>query len=85
MTTTDHEAEALHILGLSIPVTSDTEAVVAMMESQVHATLALAAEQRTANLLTYLALVPPHSATRDRLLDEIHARLDPSIDEEDAR
>lgn len=52
---TDHAAEARRILEAPGLVTRDDEARQNAAEAQVHATLALADEQRTANLLALVA------------------------------
>lgn len=77
---TDHAAEARRILDAPGIVTRDNEARQNAAEAQVHATLALAEEQRTANLIAYLS-VGPAPTTLDgrlgqaRIRHEIAARL----------
>ncbi len=68
----DHAAEALGCLGGA--VLGDAMAMRGLARAQVHATLALAHEQRTANLIAYLALAQGRP-TAERLRDNIEARL----------
>lgn len=76
MTTTDHAAEAINALCAAAQSAQPLEAYY-LAEAQVHATLALVAEQRTANQLALLAWLPPHSDARDALLDDARRALLP--------
>lgn len=77
MTTTDHAARLIESLHDWQGQEGQTDAsmLTVVLEAQVHATLALVAEQRVANQLALLEHLPPHSAARDQLVDEIRARL----------
>lgn len=72
----DHAAEARELLGADTPA---EEAVELLMAAQVHATLALADEQRTANLIAVLTTerrTPLESADQATALQgQILARL----------
>lgn len=72
MTTTDHAAEAQSVADVSAHAEF---ALQWYAYAQVHATLALAAEQRTANQLALLEHLPPHSPLRDALRDHVISAL----------
>lgn len=72
----DHAAEARTILSSNKAVPG-VDGVANAVEAQAHATLALATEQRTANMIALLATGRGTPQMRERLLAAVAADLDP--------
>lgn len=62
---TDHAAEARKIMSAELAVPRDQVGIFAVQAAQVHATLALAEEQRTANLVAFYGLTGPEFDIED--------------------
>jgi hypothetical protein len=74
----DHASEARAMVA-SNKAAHGVDAVATAVEAQVHATLALAAEQRTANMIALLSTGKGTPQMRERLLAAVVTDLNPKV------
>lgn len=73
--TTNHTEEARTLLYIPLTTTEEGEAALVTATAQVHATLALAEEQRTANLIAFAARSGMTAGEQSGLVNQILPRL----------